>query len=89
MVHLFAALPAVDGERVEVKRIHNCRRYVLFEIATFSQPTCYCLCALGDHALIFPIYVSCMDFCPTEIEGCIKKYALQLTSEDIKIYIFL
>ncbi|NP_001146897.1 Pescadillo homolog [Zea mays] len=26
MVHLFAALPAVDGERVEVKRIHNCRR---------------------------------------------------------------
>jgi pescadillo len=27
MVHLFAALPAVDGERVEVKRIHNCRKY--------------------------------------------------------------
>lgn len=26
MVHLFAALPAIDGERVEVKRIHNCRR---------------------------------------------------------------
>ncbi|OEL24605.1 Pescadillo-like protein [Dichanthelium oligosanthes] len=26
MVHLFAALPAVDGERVEVKRIHHCRR---------------------------------------------------------------
>ncbi|KAF8733807.1 hypothetical protein HU200_014657 [Digitaria exilis] len=26
MVHLFAALPAVDGERIEVKRIHNCRR---------------------------------------------------------------
>ncbi|GJN23642.1 hypothetical protein PR202_gb11307 [Eleusine coracana subsp. coracana] len=26
MVHLFAALPAVDGERVEVKRIRNCRR---------------------------------------------------------------
>lgn len=32
MVHLFAALPAVDGERVEVKRIHNCRRYALFKI---------------------------------------------------------
>ncbi|KAL6637659.1 hypothetical protein ACP70R_025231 [Stipagrostis hirtigluma subsp. patula] len=26
MVHLFAALPAVDGERVQVNRIHNCRR---------------------------------------------------------------
>ncbi|WVZ60194.1 hypothetical protein U9M48_010247 [Paspalum notatum var. saurae] len=26
MIHLFAALPAIDGERVEVKRIHNCRR---------------------------------------------------------------
>ncbi|KAG2535960.1 pescadillo homolog [Panicum virgatum] len=26
LVHLFAALPAVDGERVEVKRIHSCRR---------------------------------------------------------------
>jgi len=26
LVHLFAALPAVDGERVEVNRIHNCRR---------------------------------------------------------------
>lgn len=26
MVHLFAALPAVEGERVQVKRIHNCRR---------------------------------------------------------------
>jgi pescadillo protein len=38
MVHLFAALPAVDGERVEVKRIHNCRRFVLFDIAKFSQP---------------------------------------------------
>ncbi|PWZ56512.1 hypothetical protein Zm00014a_011884 [Zea mays] len=35
MVHLFAALPAVDGERVEVKRIHNCRRYVLFKITMF------------------------------------------------------
>ncbi|XP_068656318.1 pescadillo homolog [Aristolochia californica] len=26
MVHLFAALPAVDSEHIEVKRIHNCRR---------------------------------------------------------------
>ncbi|KAL6003252.1 hypothetical protein ACLOJK_023475 [Asimina triloba] len=26
MVHLFAALPAVESERIEVKRIHNCRR---------------------------------------------------------------
>ncbi|KAJ1699651.1 hypothetical protein LUZ63_008163 [Rhynchospora breviuscula] len=26
MVHLFAALPAVEGERIQVKRIHNCRR---------------------------------------------------------------
>ncbi|KAL5218729.1 hypothetical protein ABZP36_019413 [Zizania latifolia] len=26
MVHLFAALPAVEGERVQVQRIHNCRR---------------------------------------------------------------
>ncbi|XP_073011657.1 pescadillo homolog [Typha latifolia] len=26
MVHLFAALPAVEGERVQVHRIHNCRR---------------------------------------------------------------
>ena len=38
LVHLFAALPAVDGERVEVNRIHNCRRFVLFDIAKFSQP---------------------------------------------------
>lgn len=27
MVHLFAALPALEREKVEVKRIHNCRRY--------------------------------------------------------------
>ncbi|XP_043726284.1 pescadillo homolog [Telopea speciosissima] len=26
MVHLFAALPALESERIEVKRIHNCRR---------------------------------------------------------------
>ncbi|CAL9110137.1 unnamed protein product [Musa acuminata var. zebrina] len=26
MVHLFAALPAVEGERIQVERIHNCRR---------------------------------------------------------------
>lgn len=26
MVHLFAALPALEREKVEVKRIHNCRR---------------------------------------------------------------
>lgn len=26
MVHLFAALPAVEGERVQVDRIHTCRR---------------------------------------------------------------
>ncbi|KAJ1695495.1 hypothetical protein LUZ63_012193 [Rhynchospora breviuscula] len=26
MVHLFASLPAVEGERIQVKRIHNCRR---------------------------------------------------------------
>nr|XP_010906081.2 pescadillo homolog isoform X2 [Elaeis guineensis] len=26
MVHLFAALPAVGGERIQVERIHNCRR---------------------------------------------------------------
>ncbi|KAJ6844701.1 pescadillo-like protein [Iris pallida] len=26
MVHLFAALPAVQGERIQVERIHNCRR---------------------------------------------------------------
>lgn len=26
MVHLFAALPAVEGERIQVDRIHNCRR---------------------------------------------------------------
>ncbi|KAF3444608.1 hypothetical protein FNV43_RR14300 [Rhamnella rubrinervis] len=26
MVHLFAALPALDREKVEVKRVHNCRR---------------------------------------------------------------
>ncbi|KAK6913075.1 BRCT domain [Dillenia turbinata] len=26
MVHLFAALPALESEKVEVKRIHNCRR---------------------------------------------------------------
>ncbi|XXG45186.1 hypothetical protein AAC387_Pa02g0337 [Persea americana] len=26
MVHLFASLPAVESERVQVKRIHNCRR---------------------------------------------------------------
>ncbi|KAI4963947.1 hypothetical protein ZWY2020_008639 [Hordeum vulgare] len=26
MVHLFAALPAIEGERVQVQRIHNCRR---------------------------------------------------------------
>ncbi|CAK9161765.1 unnamed protein product [Ilex paraguariensis] len=26
MVHLFAALPAVEREKIEVKRVHNCRR---------------------------------------------------------------
>ncbi|XP_039131086.1 LOW QUALITY PROTEIN: pescadillo homolog [Dioscorea cayenensis subsp. rotundata] len=26
MVHLFAALPAVEGERIQVERIHSCRR---------------------------------------------------------------
>ncbi|KAG6528479.1 pescadillo homolog [Zingiber officinale] len=26
MVHLFAALPAAEGERIQVQRIHNCRR---------------------------------------------------------------
>ncbi|KAL5718194.1 hypothetical protein ACHQM5_011126 [Ranunculus cassubicifolius] len=26
LVHLFAALPAADSDRIEVKRIHNCRR---------------------------------------------------------------
>ncbi|KAM7509172.1 hypothetical protein LguiA_019625 [Lonicera macranthoides] len=26
MVHLFAALPATERERIEVKRVHNCRR---------------------------------------------------------------
>ncbi|KAK1303771.1 hypothetical protein QJS10_CPB11g01781 [Acorus calamus] len=26
MVHLFAALPAVESEKIQVKRIHNCRR---------------------------------------------------------------
>jgi pescadillo protein len=26
MIHLFAALPAVEREKIEVKRIHNCRR---------------------------------------------------------------
>jgi pescadillo len=36
--HLFETLPAVDGERVEVKRIHNCRRYALFNITlSFSR----------------------------------------------------
>lgn len=38
MVHLFAALPAVEGERVQVQRIHNCRRYALLWI-TESSPT--------------------------------------------------
>lgn len=26
MVHLFATLPAIEGERIQVDRIHNCRR---------------------------------------------------------------
>ncbi|KAL8097732.1 pescadillo homolog [Apium graveolens] len=26
MVHLFAALPAIEREKIEVKRVHNCRR---------------------------------------------------------------
>ena len=30
MVHLFAALPALESEKVQVKRIHNCRRLVQF-----------------------------------------------------------
>lgn len=34
MVHLFAALPAVDrivaGEKIPVSRVHNCRRLMLF-----------------------------------------------------------
>jgi pescadillo protein len=42
MVHLFAALPAVDGERVEVKRIHNCRRYVCLRLQHF----------LSQHAIV-------------------------------------
>lgn len=36
MVHLFAALPAIEGERVQVQRIHNCRRYALFWIIESS-----------------------------------------------------
>lgn len=27
MVHLFAALPAIEREKIEVKRVHNCRRF--------------------------------------------------------------
>lgn len=34
MVHLFAALPAadrvVDGQKIPVSRVHNCRRSLLF-----------------------------------------------------------
>lgn len=34
MVHLFAALPAVDravdGEKIPVSRVHDCRRSLLF-----------------------------------------------------------
>lgn len=29
MIHLFAALPAVEREKIQVKRIHNCRRLEL------------------------------------------------------------
>lgn len=29
MVHLFAALPATEGTRIDVERIHNCRRLTL------------------------------------------------------------
>lgn len=30
MVHLFASLPALESEKIQVKRIHNCRRLVQF-----------------------------------------------------------
>lgn len=36
MIHLFAALPAVDravyGEKIPVERIHHCRRLALFPV---------------------------------------------------------
>lgn len=28
MVLLFAALPAIEREKIEVKRVHNCRRFL-------------------------------------------------------------
>lgn len=40
MVHLFAALPAVDrivdGEKIPVSRVHNCRRLVLLLLSGFA-----------------------------------------------------
>jgi len=29
MVHLFAALPASESKKIEVERVHKCRRYIL------------------------------------------------------------
>jgi hypothetical protein len=55
MVHLFAALPAVDGERVEVKRIHNCRRYALFKITMFF-PSVLGDCALNTYFYCHYVY---------------------------------
>ena len=60
LVHLFAALPAVDGERVEVKRIHSCRRFVLFDIAKIFSATCYfrvCLVIKGYVVVFMFLYV--------------------------------
>jgi hypothetical protein len=31
MVHLFVAVPAIEGERLQVQGIHNCRMYINFE----------------------------------------------------------
>lgn len=42
MVHLFAALPAVEREHIEVDRIHKCRRSLLTltKIILFSLQFC-------------------------------------------------
>ncbi|GFY98269.1 pescadillo-like protein [Actinidia rufa] len=64
MVHLFAALPAIEREKIEVKRIHNCRRLRL-RGKTITWLTPHALQQVVPDAVDYKIMLTFLEFYET------------------------
>jgi hypothetical protein len=69
---LFVAVPAIEGERLQVQGIHNCRMYINFEwqisvsqLDTYDTQTGFMfrVIASGHHVLAFPTSTTTMVCC--------------------------